>query len=88
MYGATVANLNVFMKQVGKPESLVWNLNGSQVHLISKYSLDGKCSLSYTIRAGKCNSHLLKLTHFSVTGQCLEKSRSNNNQQNQLSNDF
>lgn len=34
MYGATVANLNVYMKQVGKPESLVWNLNGSQVHLI------------------------------------------------------
>lgn len=34
MYGATVANLNVYLKQVGKPESLVWNLNGSQVHLI------------------------------------------------------
>lgn len=31
MYGATVANLNVYMKQVGKPESLIWNLNGSQV---------------------------------------------------------
>ena len=38
MYGATVADLNVYMKQVGKPESLVWNLNGSQVHLISTYS--------------------------------------------------
>lgn len=43
MYGATVANLNVYMKQVGKPEALVWNLNGSQVHFISwclKYQFD------------------------------------------------
>lgn len=31
MYGATVANLNVYMKQAGKPEALVWNLNSSQV---------------------------------------------------------
>jgi len=38
MYGASVADLNVYMKQVGKPESLVWNLNGSQVHLISTFS--------------------------------------------------
>ena len=46
MYGATVANLNVYMKQVGKPESLVWSLNSSQVYMISPYSSTGKFSLS------------------------------------------
>jgi len=31
MYGATVSSLNLYMKQAGKPEALMWNLNGSQV---------------------------------------------------------
>ena len=41
MYGATVSSLNLFMKQAGKPEALMWNLNGSQVQcfalVASKY---------------------------------------------------
>ena len=49
MYGATVANLNVYMKQVGKPESLVWSLNSSQVYLIFPYLSTRKFSFSEII---------------------------------------
>ena len=31
MYGTTVSSLNLYIKQAGKPEALMWNLNGSQV---------------------------------------------------------
>ena len=41
MYGATVSSLNLYMKQAGKPEALMWNFNGSQVQcfalVASKY---------------------------------------------------
>ena len=31
MYGLSVADLNLYLKETGKPEALIWNLNGSQV---------------------------------------------------------
>ena len=59
MYGTTVASLNLYMKQAGKPEALVWNLNGSQVQL--KY-----CNQSQTLLMTKFLQWVLfssSLTH-------------------------
>ena len=43
MYGASVASLNLYMKQVGQTESLVWNLNGTQVQLCVFMAFMDKC---------------------------------------------
>lgn len=85
MYGATVANLNIYMKQVGKPESLVWNLNGSQV-----YTFSPTCSLLPCLHY--THPSLISLSWITIffcsAGQCLAQSRGDSNQQDKLSDNF